>query len=68
MSNPQIATMSRLVPPEIIIFDEASQIEIGDYFPLLLRYQVVLKKLVFIGDHKQRKEHCWILRDSSFID
>lgn len=46
--------MSRLVPPAVIIFDEASQIEIGDYFPLLLRYQAVLKKLVFIGDHKQR--------------
>lgn len=43
----------RLVPPQTVIFDEASQIEIGDYFPLLYRFQPTLQKLVFIGDDKQ---------------
>jgi superfamily I DNA and/or RNA helicase len=47
----------RLVPSQTLIVDEASQIEIGDYFPLLDRFKHTLSKLVFIGDNKQRK---WI--------
>ncbi|KZT73689.1 hypothetical protein DAEQUDRAFT_743114 [Daedalea quercina L-15889] len=44
---------TRLVPVETVIIDEASQIEVGDYLPLLGRFSHSIKKLVFIGDHKQ---------------
>jgi regulator of nonsense transcripts 1 len=54
LSNPRLVTFMRLVPVETIIIDEASQIEIGDYIPVLCRFPR-LQKLVFIGDDKQ----CW---------
>lgn len=41
-----------LAPVETIIIDEASQIEIGDYIPVLSRFSK-LQKLVLIGDDKQ---------------
>jgi hypothetical protein len=53
LSNMKLGTFSRLVPPQTVIFDEASQIEIGDYFPMLTRFRSTLRKLVFIGDDKQ---------------
>ncbi len=53
-SNDRIAVFTRMVPPNLFIFDEASQIEVGGYVPLLHRYQKVICKLVFIGDDKQR--------------
>jgi hypothetical protein len=34
--------------------DEASQIELGDYIPFLYKYASTLKKVVFIGDDRQR--------------
>jgi len=55
LSHPRLSPFIRLVPPQMLIFDEASQIEIGDYFPILHRFQHTLSKLVFIGDDKQRK-------------
>jgi AAA domain len=55
LSHPKLSPFVQLVPPQTLIFDEASQIEIGDYFPLLRRFQPTLCKLVFIGDDKQRK-------------
>jgi hypothetical protein len=55
LSHPKLAAFMRLVPPQTMIVDEASQIEIGDYFPLLHRFQHTLSKLVFIGDNKQCK-------------
>jgi hypothetical protein len=54
-SNPNIDVFLRIVPVEMLIFDEASQIESGDYLPILQRFQPTLSKLVFIGDDKQRK-------------
>lgn len=42
-----------LVPVQTIIVDEASQIEVGDYLPMLARYKTSLRKMVFIGDDKQ---------------
>ncbi|KAF5359610.1 hypothetical protein D9756_003107 [Leucocoprinus leucothites] len=53
LSNDRIAIFTRLVPPTLFIFDEASQIEVGDYVPMLHRYQNTTRKLVFIGDDKQ---------------
>jgi len=52
LSHPKLSCFTRLVPPQTLIFDEASQIEIGDYFPLLRRFYTI-RKLVFIGDDKQ---------------
>jgi AAA domain len=53
LSNHKISHFTRLVPVDIVVVDEASQIEIGDYLPMLSLYQVTLQKLVFIGDDKQ---------------
>ncbi|RDB26164.1 Regulator of nonsense transcripts 1 [Hypsizygus marmoreus] len=53
LSHARLSTFARLVPPRTMIFDEASQIEIGDYFPPLHRFCHTLRKLVFIGDDKQ---------------
>ncbi|KAI0341058.1 P-loop containing nucleoside triphosphate hydrolase protein [Trametopsis cervina] len=55
ISNPRIRTsgFDRLVPVETVIVDEASQIEVGDYLPLLAQFQQTIKKLAFIGDDKQ---------------
>ncbi|XP_006459086.1 hypothetical protein AGABI2DRAFT_53060, partial [Agaricus bisporus var. bisporus H97] len=55
LSNDRISTFARVVPPELFIFDEASQIEVGDYIPMLYRYQKTTQKLVFIGDDKQHR-------------
>lgn len=54
LSDNRIAEFTRLVPVEVVVVDEASQIEIGDYLPLLFRFQKTLRKLAFIGDDKQR--------------
>lgn len=54
LSNMKLGPFIRLVPPQTVIFDEASQIEIGDYFPMLISFRSTLRKLVFIGDDKQR--------------
>ena len=53
LSNMKLGNFCRLVPPQTVIFDEASQIEIGDYFPILTNFCSTLRKLVFIGDDKQ---------------
>jgi hypothetical protein len=54
LSNPKLRFFTHLVPIEIVVVDEASQIEIGDYLPMLSLYRTTLQKLVFIGDDKQR--------------
>ena len=44
---------TEVVPVQTIVVDEASQIEVGDYLPILARYRTTLRKMVFIGDDKQ---------------
>ena len=44
---------TKVVPVQTIVVDEASQIEVGDYLPILARYRTTLRKMVFIGDDKQ---------------
>jgi superfamily I DNA and/or RNA helicase len=46
--------LPEIVPIETVIIDEASQIEVGDYLPLFHRFRKTLRKLVYIGDDKQR--------------
>jgi len=52
LSHDRVAEFTQLVPVEVVVVDEASQIEIGDYLPLLFHFPT-LQKLVFIGDDKQ---------------
>ncbi|KAK0500417.1 P-loop containing nucleoside triphosphate hydrolase protein [Armillaria luteobubalina] len=53
LSHERLPTIARIVPVQTIIFDEASQIEIGDYLPVIYRFTSSLQKMVFIGDDKQ---------------
>ncbi len=53
LSNDRISTIVHIVPVETIIFDEASQIDIGGYLPVIHRFASSLRKMVFIGDDKQ---------------
>ncbi|KAK0223269.1 P-loop containing nucleoside triphosphate hydrolase protein [Armillaria fumosa] len=53
LSDSRISTITRIVPVETIIFDEASQIEVGGYLPVIHRFASSLRKMVFIGDDKQ---------------
>ena len=52
-SNPNIDVYLRVLPVEMIVLDEASQIECGDYLPVFHQFHSTLSKLVFIGDDKQ---------------
>lgn len=45
--------ITKVVPVQTVIIDEASQIEVGDYLPILARFRTTLRKMVFIGDDKQ---------------
>ncbi|KAJ7761895.1 P-loop containing nucleoside triphosphate hydrolase protein [Mycena maculata] len=53
LSSFRISAITRLVPLQTVIVDEASQVEIGDFLPLISRFSHTLRKLVFIGDDKQ---------------
>ncbi|KAJ6508011.1 AAA domain-containing protein [Mycena vitilis] len=55
VSNHRISPIARLVPLQTVIVDEASQVEIGNYLPMIERFSTTLRKLVFIGDDKQCK-------------
>ncbi|KAK0458310.1 P-loop containing nucleoside triphosphate hydrolase protein [Desarmillaria tabescens] len=55
LSNDRMSTIAQIVPVQTIIFDEASQIEVGDYLPVIHRFASSLRKMVFIGDHKQHR-------------
>ena len=41
------------VPMNVLVVDEASQIEIGNYIPSFTQYESTLRKVCFIGDNKQ---------------
>ncbi|KAG5728822.1 Regulator of nonsense transcripts 1 like protein, partial [Termitomyces sp. T112] len=53
LSHEKLKFFILIVPPQTIIVDEASQIEVGDYLPPLQRFRMTLRKLVLIGDDKQ---------------
>ncbi|KAG6329771.1 hypothetical protein ID866_9317, partial [Astraeus odoratus] len=53
LSNPAIAPYIYNVPVKTIIFDEASQNEVGDYLPIIHRFGETRTKMVFIRDQKQ---------------
>lgn len=51
------STYTSVVPVETIIVDEASQINVGDFLSVFHNFRWTLKKVVFIGDDKQRMPH-----------
>jgi hypothetical protein len=55
LSSPRVSGIgfTNIVPVQTVIIDEASQIEVGDYLPILAKYQTSLRKMIFIGDDKQ---------------
>ncbi|KAJ7274279.1 P-loop containing nucleoside triphosphate hydrolase protein [Mycena haematopus] len=53
LSNPRISAVTHIVPIQTVIVDEASQVQIGDYLPMVSLFSTTLRKLVFIGDDKQ---------------
>ncbi|KAJ7067048.1 AAA domain-containing protein [Mycena amicta] len=53
LSNPNFAPVTHIVSLETVIVDEASQIEIGDFVPMISLFSTSLRKMVFIGDDKQ---------------
>ncbi|KAJ7455343.1 P-loop containing nucleoside triphosphate hydrolase protein [Mycena galericulata] len=53
LSSLRISAIMRLVPLETVIVDEASQVEIGNFIPMISRFSKSLRKIVFIGDDKQ---------------
>ncbi|KAF9267868.1 hypothetical protein L218DRAFT_1057752 [Marasmius fiardii PR-910] len=55
LSNPRLSKFTRKVPISSLVVDEASQIEIGDYFTAFEVAKGSLKKLCLIGDDKQHR-------------
>ncbi|KAI6155124.1 AAA domain-containing protein, partial [Pisolithus tinctorius] len=55
LSNDHIAPYVQVNPVDILIFDEGSQIEVGNYVPVLHRFGGTLSKIAFIGDCKQHR-------------
>ncbi|KZV80981.1 hypothetical protein EXIGLDRAFT_589876, partial [Exidia glandulosa HHB12029] len=53
LSHPNLPIFSNIVPIETLIIDEASQIELGDFVPVLCQYSETVRKLVFVGDDMQ---------------
>ncbi|KAI6119986.1 hypothetical protein EDD16DRAFT_905502 [Pisolithus croceorrhizus] len=53
LSNYLVAPFVCVNPVDILIFDEGSQIEVGNYLPVFHRFKHTLTKIVFIGDDKQ---------------
>ncbi|KAG8844026.1 hypothetical protein FRC20_003655 [Serendipita sp. 405] len=42
-----------LMPVNTVVVDEASQIQIGDLLPMLHYFESDIKRICFVGDHKQ---------------
>lgn len=53
LSVNRVKPITHVVPLHTVLVDEASQIEVGDFVPMLYQYNKTLQKLVFIGDDKQ---------------
>lgn len=53
LSSPSIYKFTRRIPLKILVVDEASQIEVGNYISTFSEFKDSLRKLCFIGDDKQ---------------
>jgi hypothetical protein len=47
----------QLLKPTILIVDEASQIPLADYLPSFDMFKKTIKRICFVGDHKQRTQY-----------
>ena len=61
ISSTRIRPLTQVIPIINVVIDEASQIEISQYVPLLKSFGRTLRKLCFIGDNKQRGEISFFL-------
>lgn len=52
LSHPLLSKFTSTIPMKTVIVDEASQIEIGSYIPMLITFSSI-RKMCFIGDDKQ---------------
>jgi hypothetical protein len=57
LSHYKLHMFTAQAPIHVLVVDEASQIGTKDYLSVLNNFQESLKRIVFIGDDKQR-EHC----------
>ncbi|KAF9485149.1 P-loop containing nucleoside triphosphate hydrolase protein [Pholiota conissans] len=55
LSNDRLDEIAQQVHPDTVIIDEASQIEVGDFLPMIVRFRSTLRQLVFVGDDKQHR-------------
>ncbi|KAI5892948.1 uncharacterized protein SCHCODRAFT_02502284 [Schizophyllum commune H4-8] len=55
LSVDRIQSITKVVPLQTVLVDEASQIEVGDFVPMIHQYRETLQKIVFIGDDKQHR-------------
>lgn len=53
LSNKHIGKFTKKIPLKIMVVDEASQIEVGNYISVFTNFKHMLRKLCFIGDDKQ---------------
>ncbi|KAF8199698.1 P-loop containing nucleoside triphosphate hydrolase protein [Pholiota molesta] len=53
LANDRLDGIAQLVPIDTVIIDEASQIEVGNFLPMIVRFRSTLRQLVFVGDDKQ---------------
>ena len=53
LSNKFISKFTQHIPVKILVVDEASQIEIGQYISVFSAFKSTLRKVCFIGDDKQ---------------
>jgi len=55
LSNDRLIKFTQLNPVKILVVDEASQIEVGNYISVFSKFHSTLRKACFIGDDKQCK-------------
>ena len=53
LSNFNITKFTKEIPLKVLVVDEASQIEIGNYIAPFSSFKKTLRKTCFIGDDKQ---------------
>ncbi|KAH6913324.1 P-loop containing nucleoside triphosphate hydrolase protein [Coprinopsis sp. MPI-PUGE-AT-0042] len=57
LSNQSLSKFTKHIPLKFLIVDEASQIEIGNYYHVFDSFSSTLRKVCFIGDDKQLPPH-----------
>ncbi|KAH9481599.1 ATP-dependent helicase NAM7 [Psilocybe cubensis] len=53
LSNSQLGRFTQHIPLRVLVVDEASQIEVGNYISIFVKFKATLRKACFIGDDKQ---------------